>query len=1461
MKIIIYLFLIILSFNAVAQVKENIGILPDSYKKGFYTEDIDHITIPSLSKKMIEDDIKQKEEEGGMYTIGRLLYVDLTPENSGTWIEEENGTKIWRLRLSSEGAVASGVHFEFFKLATNSQLFVYDPDYKNIFGPFTHEDNPLGLQYSIGLLSGDDIIIEYILSPKTLKATLINEETSRPDFKINAYFYAFRGENLSTPSTKSTGYGTSCNTHVNINCSEGDNWRNQQKGVARIFVVDNGMGGYCTGSLINNTSNDGTPYFLTADHCGSEATASDLLQWRFDFHYESSGCTSTNEPSKTSFTGCTKRSAGFLDGGSDFMLVELQATANQIRNANIIYNGWRNDNTASPSGVGIHHPSGDIKKISTYTSSLTSMTYYGVDGEVGGTNAHWNLKWISTANGYGITEPGSSGSPLFDNNGYIVGTLSGGNTECGQQVGTGNTLYGKMSYHWTSNGTLNSKQLKPWLDPGNTGITICTPLDPSTPGEVVADFTANKTVVFEGEDITFSDISTGAPTGWSWVFEGGNPSTSTSRNPTVTYNNTGIYSVSLTVSNSFGSDIKTKTNYITVEKDIYEDCSHITNIGELEDLHEYTTSTGDYITGHNTQHKFSEFAEYFKLENFDIEGDNYIQNIKLTTLIANAERTNSKITVKIWNVNNSNPGSTIYTEDFLISGFTSESIDDITLSEPVVIPSEFFIGYQVYYNTPRDDFALYATVRNKNSSIPSTMRLKYNNAWYKPADLFSGDNTNVSLAIYPQICPYVEPVVAQFSTDKTSGCDNLTVQFNDQSSGEPTSWLWNFGDGNSSTEQNPTHTYNAPGTFTVSLTVTKDGETDIYSKTDYIQVYTTPGSITITGGEDTQCGGIVTLTANGGENGIIYWQGIKSDGTDKTTASQSQDVSESGTYYFRAESNGCWSEPAFATVTINTVPEIVNVSGGGNNCEEATLTATGGTGGTIYWQGTQSNGESTEFQTINQTVATDGTYYFRAMSEEGCWGEEGSAIVVINEPPGEVTVTGGEEPQCGGTVTLTASGGENGTIYWQGTQSDGTDKTTASQSQNISESGTYYFRAESNGCWSEPASATVTINPLPTPDLGADIEVCANEITLDLSTAFDNYLWNNGEVNRNITVSQSGIYSVTVTNQYGCTGSDEINVILKEPVVISVSSTPETGVNLSNGTATVDVSQVTNPQILWSNQETTATITGLSKGTYSVTVTNEAGCNTSQSTSVALEAAPEANFSADKTSGCDNLTVKFTDGSLAEPTEWAWSFGDGNSSNEASPTHTYNQPGTYTVKLTVKNSYGQDDITKDDYIIIGETPSMTYNVTDASGSNTADGNIELIITGGSEPYTINWHDHPDVNSAIITDLLPGTYKVTVTEANNCHVTENITVNYNSHVETETLGYLIYPNPVTDILIIEFDTNIPETIRMINLLGDIIYQSDKISTNMRIDVSNYKPGTYLIELKYNDIIKTHKIIIK
>lgn len=427
-----------------------------------YSADLPEVitkTIPSLSQENLRKEDEQREKQGLPLRVGIISPTDYSLNNTGTWSTLSNGDRVWRLKIDAQGALATSLYYKDFHLPEGASLFVYNEDHSQLIGSYTSANNQEGGLFATEILKGNACIVEYY-EPGAVKG--------KGRFTISGVnnIYNDRIPEGRHPQQKDFGDAGSCN--VNVNCPEGANWQNQKRAVARILLRLGGAAYLCSGALVNNARSDCKPYFLTANHCGSDASASDFSQWIFYFNYEAPSCANpANEPVSNTITGCVQRARSGDSGeadGSDFQL--LQFTSSIPASYNVYYAGWNANDVASPSGVTIHHPAGDIKKISTYTSPLTNDNF----NTTGPPYTHWKAVWVQTQTNWSITEGGSSGSPLFNSAGQIVGQLSGGPSSCTASAANKNDEYGKVSYNWTSNGTDALHQLKPWLDPDNTGI-------------------------------------------------------------------------------------------------------------------------------------------------------------------------------------------------------------------------------------------------------------------------------------------------------------------------------------------------------------------------------------------------------------------------------------------------------------------------------------------------------------------------------------------------------------------------------------------------------------------------------------------------------------------------------------------------------------------------------------------------------------------------------------------------------------------------------------------------------------------------------------------------------------------------------------------------------------------------------------------------------------------------------
>lgn len=395
------------------------------------------------------------EKMGNYPRFARSFDVNLSMLNAGTWTELENGDRVWRLNLKSNGALATSLFYDNFFIPEGATLHVYSPDRKHIQGSYTHPDNQGNELFSTEFIKGAESIVEYF-EPAAVKG--------QGRLKITSLAHQYRELSMAD------------DCQINVICTpEGDNWQDEKRGVVRIQVKEGNQIGYCSGSLINNTALDCKRYILTAFHCGVNSTTSDFNGWKFYFNYEATQCTGQSDnfgAVNNVFTGCTKKSDSNDNGGdsgSDFLLLQMNSTSQPTWWTNVYWNGWNKSTTAPSAGsTCLHHPSGSNKKISTTTGTGTSTSW---GGQVAGT--HWRVYWTGTTNGWGVTEGGSSGSPLFNTLGQIIGTLTGGSSYCNSVQPNGQNQpdsYGKMSYHWVTNGSTTVTQLKPWLDPINSGV-------------------------------------------------------------------------------------------------------------------------------------------------------------------------------------------------------------------------------------------------------------------------------------------------------------------------------------------------------------------------------------------------------------------------------------------------------------------------------------------------------------------------------------------------------------------------------------------------------------------------------------------------------------------------------------------------------------------------------------------------------------------------------------------------------------------------------------------------------------------------------------------------------------------------------------------------------------------------------------------------------------------------------
>jgi len=641
------------------------------------------------------------------------------------------------------------------------------------------------------------------------------------------------------------------------------------------------------------------------------------------------------------------------------------------------------------------------------------------------------------------------------------------------------------------------------------------------------------------------------------------------------------------------------------------------------------------------------------------------------------------------------------------------------------------------------------------------------------------------------------PISTDFIGHPTNGYAPLDVQFSDCTIGNPDIWKWDFGDGSTSKIQNPNHTYQRPGKYTVTLNAsTALGGTSTKVKEDYI-IVDGECSISADFSFDPQSG-IAPLTVQFTDLSTgdpTMWAWDFGDGSTDMVASPSHTYEKPGTYTVRlaASSQSCGEESKEKTITVspcNIKADFV----GSPNSGTAPLTVQftdKSTGNPTMWHWdfgdgpipmnadvSCSGGGCDNIANPTHTYLEPGTYSvtLTASSQYGCSDTITKQMYVVVEPACDIKADFVANPTNGSaplTVQFTDKSTGNPTM-WKWDFGDG---------------------------------------PIPMDDVSCSGGGCGNI------------------ANPTHTYREPGTYTVTLTasNQQGCT-----DTITKQSFVVVVpacSIKADFIANPTNGSAPLTVQftdKSTGNPTMWHwdfgdgpipmddvscsgggcGNIANPTHTYREPGTYTVTLTasNQQGCTDTISKSQFVVVVPacsiKADFIANPTNGSAPLTVQFTDKSTGNPTMWHWDFGDGpipmddvscsggGCGNIANPTHTYREPGTYTVTLTASNQQGcTDTISKSQFVVVVPACSIKADVIANPTNGAAPLTVQFTDKSTGSPTMWHWDfgDGPipmddvscsgggcgNIANPTHTYREPGTYTVTLTASNQQGCTDTI----------------------------------------------------------------------------------------
>jgi len=988
-------------------------------------------------------------------------------------------------------------------------------------------------------------------------------------------------------------------------------------------------------------------------------------------------------------------------------------------------------------------------------------------GTAGGVNKFNGSSWTTYLIAQGLAENDTSAIDVASD-----GTVWAGHTGSGVSKFTGSTPW---TVYTTSNGLANNNvngidtegTTVVWFATGGGGISKLEIGGVTAP---IADFDGSPTSGGTPLTVNFTDTSTNTPTSWSWTF--GDSGTSTAQNPSHQYTSAGTYTVTLTASNAGGSNMKTRTNYITVSASLNADFTANKTSGYAPLTVTFTdTSTGNICNwkwkfdandpnavwnnssyGNPTPWTYNNAGSYtVSLEitecgtstrNTEIKagyitvspaiaptaafsGNPVSGNYPL--MVSFTDQTTGSVTAWSWAFGDSgtstaaNPSHQytaqgLYTVSLTVTGPVGS--DDEVKADYIMVTPPPPVSAEFSANPTSGNAPLSVNFTDQSTGTVTAWSWAFGDSGTSTAENPGHNYTtvgvyNVSLtATGPQgsgsltKTSYitVKACTAAFTGSPTSGVYPLAVSFTDSSTGSITSRSWTFGDGGTSTATNPSHTYTYAGAFTVALTASGSYGSNTETKSSYINVTAPATPVAAFTGSPTQDYHPLTVNFTDQSTGSISaWSWVFGDSGTSTAQSPSHVYNNAGVYTVSLTVTGPSGSNLLTKSNYITVMEFqytetwttYNSSNTGSAIGNNTIDGVASSGGTA-WICTNGGG----------LAKYDGTTWTKYTTSAGLANNTVYDIAFDGSGNKWVATNGGVNKYTGSSWTKYTTG--NSALANNNTRSIAVDNNSDVWVCTAS-SGICKFNGSS---WTKYNSTNSGLANNSTTDIAVDSSNNNKWITTTNGVSkFDGTTWTNyghpplaNASCKSVAVVSGNIWVATTSGVNKFNGSSWITYTTSNGLAkddsLSIGGDSDGYVWVgSNGSG---ASKFTGSS--WSKYNTTNsglannTVNGVgSDGLARWFGTGGSGASKLQLT-VINPNLPDANFTGSPTSGTIALAVTFTDLSTGSPTSWNWAFGDSSSGTDQNPTHTYSDPGTYTVSLTVTNAFGSDIKTRTNYI-------------------------------------------------------------------------------------------------------------------------------------------------------------------